>query len=152
ADFIGRAKTGKILLRSEPPRPQNEILALILFGTAEGANPGPAPAGSKPGGGETAAIGLGGGLVAQGLTEAIDDVTGIRAQARIDTTQANNPRPEIDFQIARNVSLELAHVIGDPPVSQPDRNYATIDWRVSRMWSIETTFGDRGRALVDVVW
>jgi translocation and assembly module TamB len=155
ADFVGRAKTGKITLRSEPPRPQNEIVALVLFGTAEGASPRPAPAGSRPTTGSTpttAAVGLGGGFVAEGLTEAVDDLTGIRAQARIDTTQANNPRPEIDFQIARNVSLQLSHVIGNPPISRPDKNYATIQWRIGRMWSLETTFGDRGRALVDAIW
>ena len=36
ADYVGPLKTGKVTLRSEPARPQNEIVALIAFGTADG--------------------------------------------------------------------------------------------------------------------
>ena len=37
ADYVGPLKTGKVTLRSEPARPQNEIVALIAFGTADGS-------------------------------------------------------------------------------------------------------------------
>jgi hypothetical protein len=48
ADFVGPVKTGKVNLRSDPPRPKNEILAIILFGTADGANAAPPPPGRAP--------------------------------------------------------------------------------------------------------
>ena len=48
ADFVGPVKTGKVNLRSEPPRPKNEILSLILFGTADGANAAPAGGAKQP--------------------------------------------------------------------------------------------------------
>src|SRR4029077_9307945 len=35
ADFVGPLKTGKVKLRSEPSKPQSEILALVLFGTTD---------------------------------------------------------------------------------------------------------------------
>jgi translocation and assembly module TamB len=73
ADFVGPVKTGKVTLRSEPPRPKSELLALILFGTADGANPTPPPAGKQPDGTQKAAVGVGGGFAAQGLTDALDD-------------------------------------------------------------------------------
>ena len=41
ADYIGPVKTGKVALRSEPPRPRNEIVSLILFGSADGSSATP---------------------------------------------------------------------------------------------------------------
>ncbi len=152
ADFIGPTKTGKVTLRSEPPRPRNEILALVLFGTPDGANPQPGQPGTQSDGAARAAVGLGGGLVAQGLTEALDDLAGIQATARVDTTRANNPRPEIEFQLSPRVSIAFSHVIGTPPVAEPDRNFANLEYRFYRNWSLETTVGDRGTALVDAIW
>lgn len=152
ADFVGPVKTGKVNLRSEPQRPQNEILALVLFGTADGANPTPRAQGANDGGAAKTAVGLGGGLAAQGLTEALDDLAGIQAQARVDTTSSNNPRPELEVQLTPKISLEVSHVLGTPPIAEPDKNYVSFDWRFRRNWSLETTFGDRGRAMVDAVW
>ncbi len=152
ADFVGPVKTGKVNLRSEPPRPKNEILALVLFGTADGANPRPPPPGTRSDGTTKAAVGLGGGFVAQGLTEALDDLAGIQATARIDTTRSNNPRPEVEFQLSPRVSLGFAHVIGTPPITEPDKNLANVEYRFHRNWSLETTFGDRGTALLDAIW
>ncbi|MBX3206999.1 MAG: translocation/assembly module TamB domain-containing protein [Labilithrix sp.] len=151
ADFVGPAKTGRVTLRSEPPRPKNEILALVLFGTADGANPQPPPPGRQPDG-TNAAVGLGGGLVAQGLTEALDDLVGLQATARIDTTRSNNPRPEVEIQLSPKVSLSFAHVVGTPPITEPDKNLASVEYRFHRNWSLETTFGDRGTALLDAIW
>ncbi|MBN9160928.1 MAG: hypothetical protein BGO98_02095 [Myxococcales bacterium 68-20] len=152
ADFVGPVKTGKVNLRSEPPRPNSEILALVLFGTADGANPRPAQPGTKADGTTKTAVGLGGGFVAQGLTEALDDLAGIQATARIDTTRSNNPRPEVDVQLSPRVSIGYAHVIGTPPITAPDKNLANIEYRFHRNWSLETTFGDRGTALLDAIW
>lgn len=151
ADFVGPVKTGKVTLRSEPPRPKNEILALVLFGTANGVNPQPAPPGRQADGTMRAAVGLGGAFVARGLTEALDDLAGIQATARVDTTRAN-PRPEVEFQLSPRVSLSFVHVIGTPPITEPDKNLASIEYRFHRNWSLGTTFGDRGTALLDAIW
>src|SRR5262249_20316046 len=67
ADFVGPTKTGKVDLRSEPPRPKSELLALILFGSADGTTPTTVTPGKQPAGAMKAAVGLGGGLAAQGL-------------------------------------------------------------------------------------
>jgi len=151
ADFTGPVKTGKVTLRSEPTRPKNEILATILFGTADGANAQPNPKGST--GSQTKlATSAGGGIAAEGLTNALDDLTGIEATARIDTSRSNNPAPELELQVSRRVSLAIQHVLGTPPPSAPDKNLATVDWRFQRNWSLETTVGDRGKGQVDAVW
>lgn len=152
ADFVGPVKTGKVNLRSEPARPKNEILALVLFGTADGMNAAPPPPGRAPDGTTKAATAVGGGFAAEGLSEALDDLAGIQAQARIDTTESNNPRPELEVQLAQDISVAFAHVLGNPPITDPDRNLARVDWRFTRNWSLETTVGDRGKAEVDAVW
>jgi translocation and assembly module TamB len=152
ADFIGPVSTGKVTLRSEPPRPKNEILAMILFGTADGANPQPPPSKQQSDGTTKAAAGVGGGVAAQGLTDALDDLAGIKATARIDTTRSNNPRPELEFQISQKVSIAFQTVLGTPPITEPDKNYANVEYRFRRNWSLETSFGDRGTALLDAIW
>jgi translocation and assembly module TamB len=150
ADFVGPVDTGRLNLRSEPARPQNEILALILFGTAEGMNARPPP-GREAGAGMQAAKTLG-GLAVEGLTAALQDLTGVRATARIDTSRARNPAPEIEMQISPRVSVEYSHVLGTPPLSRPDKNLVSFEWRISRRWSLETTVGDRGTVQMDAVW
>ena len=139
-------------IRSDPARPKNEILALILFGTADGANAAPPPPGRAPDGTTKAATSLGGGFAAQGLTEAMDDLTGVQATAHIDTTRSSNPAPEIEIQLARRISLAFEHILGTPPISEPDTNLAIVDWRFRKNWSLETTLGDKGKLAGDAVW
>ena len=153
ADFVGPVKTGKVTLRSDPPRPRNEILAIILFGTADGANAGAPGGGAQaPDGTTKAAVGVGGGIATQGLTEAMDDLTGLQATAKIDTSRGSNPAPEIEVQLARRLSIAFEHILGTPPLSEPDTNLASVHWRFRKNWSLETTFGDKGLLQTDAIW
>jgi translocation and assembly module TamB len=148
ADFIGPIETGKVTLRSSPPRSQADILALILYGTDLGAT---AP--SRQASGAAQAVGASGALASQGLNKAIEGLTGSDfATVRVDTSNQANPRPEVEFQIARDISLQLATVIGRLPIDQLDRNFFTIDWRFRRNWLLSTTFGDKGSSMFDLVW
>ncbi len=163
ADYLGPLKTGRVTLRSEPPRPQNEILALIIFGSADGVNG--APAASQTQGGESlateqsgstaqAAGAAGGGLATQGANKAIQDLTGTDVvQTRVDTTESQNPRPEVQVQIARNISVQVAYVLGVfVPGQNPDTALATVDWRFKRNYSLETTLGNAGTTIFDLIW
>lgn len=149
ADFVGPLKTGKVTLRSEPTLPKNEILALILFGTADGASSTSATTQSSA----TTAGAAASGMATEGLSRGIDELTGLDVTTRIDTSDAANPRPEVELQIARDISLQIAFVLGTPPPGQnPDKTFATIDWRFVKNWSLETTFGDQGSTMADVIW
>jgi translocation and assembly module TamB len=151
ADYIGPVKTGKVTLRSEPPRPKNEIVSLILFGTADGSSATPY-ASKSPSTGTEAGTTVG-GLATDGLSKGLDQLTGMDVTAKIDTSDAANPRPEVEVQIAKDISLELSVVIGTPPPgTNPDTSYATIDWRFVRNWSLATTFGDEGSTFADLIW
>jgi translocation and assembly module TamB len=113
ADFVGPLKTGKVTLRSDPVLPggQNDILALLLFGTTE-PPPGSAGTGAASGGAAVA-----GGVAAQPINKALTGVNkaldrfGLAASANINTSTAN-PRPEVQVQIARDISLQVGWVFG----------------------------------------
>ena len=93
-----------------------------------------------------------GGFATAGLSKGLDKLTGLDITAKIDTSQPN-PRPEVEVQIARNISLELSVVLGTlPPGTNEDTTYATVDWRFHKHWSLETTFGDYGSSIADVIW
>jgi hypothetical protein len=87
------------------------------------------------------------------LLKGLDQVTGMNVTTKIDTSDSANPRPEVEMQVAKDISLELAFVLGTPPPgTNPDTSYATINWRFVRNWSLETTFGDYGSTFADMVW
>jgi translocation and assembly module TamB len=151
ADFVGPLKTGKVKLRSEPARPQNEVLALIMFGTAEGSSS--TPYAQQQPSGATRAGTTAGGFATEGLSKGLDELTGLEVSTKIDTSNSANPKPEIEVQIARDISLQLGYVIGAPaPGTNPDRTLITLDWRFKRNWSMEATFGDQGSSIMDFVW
>jgi translocation and assembly module TamB len=165
ADFVGPLKTGKVTLRSEPVRPQNEILTLLLFGTVEdapGSNQAAPDVNLQVSGSESQGALVGaqaGGAVATapinqalgGLNRTLDrlGLTG-GVSTRVDTS-TSNPRPEVAIQIARDISFQIAYVIL-PPVTNPDTTYYTLNWNFLRKWSLEATYGDAGSSILDVVW
>ncbi len=157
ADFVGPLKTGKVTLRSDPVLPggQNDILALLLYGTTDrDTNTSSAVSDTSP----IAGIAAGAAVqpinkVLGGVNKALDKfglAGGITA--KIDTTTAN-PRPEVEVQIARDISVQIAWVIGAPlPGTNPDTTLVTLDWRFARKWSLETTVGDQGTSILDLIW
>jgi translocation and assembly module TamB len=174
ADYVGPLKTGKVTLRSDPPLPggQNEIRSLILFGTTEDTSSvGSASNFSQGGPGDTnatrdfltasaPALGAAGGLAAQpvnaalgGLNRALDSFgLGGGITARLDTSQVN-PRPEVELQIARDISVQVSWLIGTPvPGSNPDVTLVTLNWRFLRTWAVSATRGDQGTSILDLVW
>jgi translocation and assembly module TamB len=152
ADFTGPMKTGKVVLRSEPQHSPDEILAILLFGSPEGAFGAEQPPGRSEGA-AAAATGLAGNFVAQGLNRALAGITGVELATRVDTSQAGNPRPELLVQVAKNVAIEAEYNLGTPgPGQNPDRTLLKIDWRFVRRWLLETTIGDKGSSWVDVLW
>ncbi|HEY8040035.1 MAG TPA: translocation/assembly module TamB domain-containing protein [Polyangiaceae bacterium] len=156
ADFVGPLKTGKVTLRSEPALSKNEILSLILFGTADAQAPSSTGQSAQGSG----ALGVAGGAAAQPINRALGGVNQMLEgfglvggiSAKVDTSQTT-PRPEVELQIARDISFQVAMVLGvPPPGANQDRTLFTLDWRFVRQWSLETTVGDAGTSILDLVW
>jgi translocation and assembly module TamB len=148
ADFVGPLRTGKVHLTSEPSYPPNEITQLLMFGTVD------ATQGATPGGvaGTSTAAGVAGGAATQPLNHALDQFGLSAVSAKIDTSSVN-PKPEVEVQIARNISVQLAVILGvPPPGSNPDTTFLTIDWRFLKKLSLESTVGNAGSTIVDMVW
>lgn len=151
ADFAGPIGSGRLTLRSEPARSPNEIVALLVFGTADSAT---AFQSNKNQGSGTGGlpVSAGGAIAAKGLNNALYRMTKLDVQARLDTSKGN-PRPEVVVPLSPSLSLEVSHLIGTPPPGQsPDRNFVALEWRFHRRWALETMAGDKGRTALDAFW
>jgi translocation and assembly module TamB len=149
ADFVGPLKTGKVTLRSDPVLPggENDILSLILFGQTQseqsGANTTVNSAASFAGAASAPVNQILGGLN-RTLTK-----TGV--SAKIDTSQAN-PMPEVQLQIARDISVRIGYVIGTPVFPNQDTTLVTLSWAFAKRWNLEGTGGNSGSAVLDFIW
>jgi translocation and assembly module TamB len=151
ADVVGTAQKLKVNLRSEPPLPQDEILGLLLFGSTEGLMGTPSPE-QQPDPTQRAA-GLASGVVTQGVNEALSGITTLQISTRVDTSQAANPRPELDVRVTNDVLARVTVQTGMPaPGQPPDRTLLTVDWRFKPRWSLQSTVGDQGTTLFDLLW
>ncbi|MDP9000315.1 MAG: translocation/assembly module TamB, partial [Myxococcota bacterium] len=147
ANFVGPLKTGKVTLNSEPPLPQQDIVELLRFGTTGGQQAH--AQGSEANG----AIGMVGGEATQPLNHALGQLGLGAVTAKIDTTEASSPKPEVEVQIAKDISVQLAVVLGTPPPGvNPDHTLLTVDWRFLSRWSLSSTLGDAGTTIFDVLW
>lgn len=148
ADFIGPLKTGKVTLSSEPPLPRQEIVELLLFGTTSGPQP-QTPSGTAA----TQALTTVGGEATQPLNHMLDQLGLGAVTAKIGSTEAGTAQPEIEVQIAKDVSVQIAVVLGQPPPGvNPDHTLLTLDWRFMSKWSLASTVGDAGTTIFDVLW
>jgi translocation and assembly module TamB len=148
ANFVGPLKTGKVTLTSEPTLPQQEIVELLMFGTATGQqvqSPSADPT--------TSAIATAGGEAAQPLNHMLNQLGLGAVSANVDTSQAETPKPEVEVQIARDISVQIAVVLGQPPPGvNPDHTLLTLGWRFLSKWSLASTLGDAGTTIFDLLW
>ena len=161
ADFVGPLKTGKVTLSSDPVLSKTEILSLILFGTSDQSPTSSTSSSSQASSGlGGAAAGAAGGAATAPVNRALGGVNqmldnlGLAGgiSTKIDTSQST-PRPEVELQIARDISLEIAFVLGNPPIgSNPDTTLFMVNWRFLRQWSMQATVGDAGTSILDFVW
>jgi translocation and assembly module TamB len=151
ADFSGTASAGKLTLHSDPALSQSELLSLIVFGSKDGAVPARQNTGDPNN--AARAAGIGGGVLTQGLNKALSQVSPVDVTTRVDTTDSQNPRPELSVAISRKVSASVSYRLGlASPGQNPDRTTLKLDYRFRPRWSLETSVGDAGTSIVDVLW
>ena len=147
AEASGTAKKLKVTLRSEPPLTRDQILSLLLTGSADGSL-----AGSSSGGNSAAtAVGAVGGAATQGLNKALSNISDLDVSTRIDTS-TGTARPELVLQLSAKVSAQLTRALGQTPGQPPDLTFLTLDFLIRRNWSLSTLIGDRGASGLDLVW
>ena len=158
ADFVGPLRTAKLTLRSEPAHTKNEILALILFGASD-EQASTSSAGMSAAQGNTAAGAAGGAATGPvnkalgGVNKVLDNFGLVGGLVTKIDTSSSTPRPEVEFQIARDIAVQIALVLGTPPLgSNPDTTLVTLKWRFLRKFQLETMVGDAGTTIMDLVW
>ncbi len=151
ADIIGTLRSLKVHLRSDPPQPEDAILSLLLFGSPEGIG-GTPPTDQQPDPTQRAA-GLAGGIVTQGINRALSGITSLDISTRLDTSNAANPKPEVEVRVSSNIVTRVTVQTGMPaPGEAPDRTFLSIAWTFKPRWILESTVGDEGSTLFDVLW
>ncbi len=150
ADVTGTPDNMHLTLRSDPPHSQDEIFGLLLFGTENGPGGGP-PIG--PQSDVAQAGGLAGGVLTEGVNQALSGVTSLQIATRLDTSQATNPRPMVEVRLSSDVMTRVTVQTGMPAPGEPrDLTLVTLGWRFHPRWSLETTVGDAGSTAVEVLW
>jgi hypothetical protein len=148
ADYSGDVKNGKITLHSEPPLNQDEIASLLMFGDPEGS----VGTGSGDSNSAATAVGVAGGTAAKGINHALSDLTRLDVAARVDTS-TGTARPELVVQLSPRVAARVTRAVGEPQAGQPpDRTFFTVDFRLTRSWSVSAVVGDHGGSGMDVIW
>jgi len=149
ADYSGTVKNGKITLRSEPPLTQDEVLSLLLLGSADGTIGGPSNGGSST---AATAVGAVGGAATQGLNKALSNLSSLDVSTRIDSSTGSS-RPELVVQISPKVSANITRSLGAPaPGQPPDMTFLTFEFRIRSRWSLSALVGDRGESGLDLIW
>lgn len=148
AEFRGPVKSGKLTLSSSPPLSDSAILSLLVLGTTEGTTAG----GAEAGGVASGAAAVGGGLVTRGLDKALTSLTHLEITTRIDTSE-NTPRPEVMVRVTRRLAIELSYnPYSSTLVGRQDHALLTFTFTLPKSWALETTVGDAGTSIVDLIW
>jgi hypothetical protein len=93
-----------------------------------------------------------GGAATQPLNRALENMGLGGVSTRVDTSTAT-PRADVEVQIARDLSLQVAEVMGvPPPGTNPDTTFFTLNLRFAKAWSAQTTVGTSGTTIWDLIW
>jgi len=146
AEYSGTVEEGELKLRSEPPLTQDEILALLMFGTPTGSF------GAKPKSEVATAVGIAGGTVTKGLNRALSEFSNLDVSTRVDTS-TGEARPELVLQVTPRATARVTQALGEaPPGQSPDRTFLTVDLRLFTRWSLSAQVGDEGGSSLDLIW
>ena len=143
AELRGTLKKPVVTLRSEPSYPR-AIRSSPSSSTASADATSP---------NSSAAAGVAGGAATQPLNRALENMGLGGVSTRVDTSSVT-PRADVEVQIARDLSLQIAEGDGrsPPPGTNPDTTLFTVSWRFARAWSAETTVGTAGTTILDLIW
>lgn len=149
AQYRGPVDDGTLTLSSDPPLTQDQVLNVILFDDPEGGS------GEQEGQGAGAASALATTVTTSGLGRALSDLSNLEISAGVDTSEPDNARPELGVRLSPRWSIGVQYNPegGTDAVSRhPDRALLSIRARISSRWSVESTVGDGGTSILDLMW
>lgn len=147
AELQGYLHDAKLRLRSEPARPENEVLALVLFGRDPTAQ-------TNPGETNNGNLAVTTGVASTLVNSLVDPVVfGRRLETRVESTSSRGT----SVGVAAEIRPRLWAQVDVSTTRQQDRQNSdlsavTLDWRFRSNWSLRTTVGDRGSSLMELLW
>ncbi|MCA9630052.1 MAG: translocation/assembly module TamB domain-containing protein [Myxococcales bacterium] len=155
-DVTGTLKHAELGLRSDPPKPEPEIIALMLGGVSTTGENQQSTAGADSAGGGTgsAAVNIGGGVAAIGLNELLADTPLGGVELRADATSKAAPSYTAAYRASAKVYFEGTYQAADNSGiddTVKEGFTGTVDYRFLPNWSLRTQIGNTGTAL-DLIW
>jgi translocation and assembly module TamB len=138
----GRASAPQIQLSSDPPYPQDDVLALLLFGKTRdelGQQQGAAL--------QSALAGTAGAAALDSLTDKLGFDIPIDTVEVDESDSKGNTRVGVGGYLTEDVFVRYGRGFG----SDSDNN-VRVDWRFQKRWSVETSISTRGDSSADLVW
>lgn len=145
ASYRGPATSGRMQLKSEPALSYGEILNVLLFDD---------PTGAGDSQGSTSASSVAGTLAGAGLGRTLSDLTNLNIETSVQTTESGASRPEVGVRLSPRFAFQVSYN-PQPVISlsePPDQAAVSLDWRISKRWSLDTSLGDQGSASADLAW
>ena len=155
----------KLELSSDPPRPENEVMAVLLFGselddgTLAGGAPDPGPSPGVKGAALGAAAKLGAGVASAPLAAIVRSISPIPdVETQLGTTDEGALKASMRYQLGRGVTASASFAPGsDVPgkaQASPGLAEVTLEWRFIREWFLRAAVGtgESEGAALDVLW
>ncbi|WP_437911518.1 translocation/assembly module TamB domain-containing protein [Sorangium sp. So ce302] len=173
-DYVGQLNPiteDKITFRSEPPRPENEVIAELLLGRefAEGTLAGgtseqPASGGGSAAGGVAASVGT--GLASAQLNMILQSIGPLRNfETKLGTTEEGALKTTVGYQLGQQVTASASYEAGPTGQGQGPgsgggntgaqaRTEVSLEWRFRRDWSVRAAMatGANPATSLDLLW
>ncbi|WP_437284431.1 translocation/assembly module TamB domain-containing protein [Sorangium sp. So ce406] len=177
-DYVGELNPiteEKITFRSEPPRPENEVIAELLLGKqyAEGTlaggtsteEPGSGGGSSAAGG---VAAGVGTGLASAQINMILQSIGPLQNfETQLDTTDQGALKTTVGYQLGQRVTASASYEAGSTGQgtgtgtarggtanSAQARTEVSLEWRFRRDWSVRAGMatGENPGTTLDLLW
>ncbi|WP_437806640.1 translocation/assembly module TamB domain-containing protein [Sorangium sp. So ce1078] len=175
-DYVGELNPiteEKITFRSEPPRPENEVIAELLLGKqyAEGTlaggtsteEPGSGGGGNAAGG---VAAGVGTGLASAQINMILQSIGPLQNfETQLDTTDGGALKTTVGYQLGQRVTASASYEAGPTgqgqgagsptsPAAAQARTEVSLEWRFRRDWSVRAGMatGESPGTTLDLLW
>ncbi|WP_441292909.1 translocation/assembly module TamB domain-containing protein [Sorangium sp. KYC3313] len=174
-DYVGQLNPiteDKITFRSEPPRPENEVIAELLLGRefAEGTLAGgtstaqPGSGGGSAAGGVAASVGT--GIASAQINMILQSIGPLRNfETRLGTTEEGALKTTVGYQLGQQVTASATYEAGPTGQGQGPgsgggntgaqaRTEVSLEWRFRRDWSLRAAMatGANPATSLDLLW
>ena len=141
----GRASSPSVQLTSDPPYPQDDVLALLLFGKTRDEL-GQQQAGQL----QSAIAGTAGAAALDSLSTRLGldiPIDTLEVDDSESSTGSANTTVGIGGYVTEDIFVRYGRGVG--PDSESN---VRVDWRFRKRWSVETSISTRGDSSADLVW